>query len=205
MPLRNSFFCRNTVLRWVTLSLPRSIYAALFVASGLAIVACGSKKPVVHEPPHEEVDAGPVEVDAGPPPPQSLYDRLGKTEGLTKIVDTFSKNLATDNKFNKRLAAVKGPKLEKLKKDLVDQMCVESGGPENGADCKYEGRFMKEALGPKNKMKEDEWQAMLVDLRAALEEQGVKDTEQQDLAAALGKFRDDVVVAPKGAPGGPKH
>lgn len=204
MPLRISFFCRNTVLRWGTLS-PRSIYAAFFVASALAIVACGSKKPVVHEPPHEEVNAGPAEVDAGPPPPpQSLYDRLGKTEGLTKIVDTFSKNLATDNKFNKRLAAVKGPKLEKLKKDLVDQMCVESGGPENGADCKYEGRFMKEALGTKTKMKEDEWQAMLVDLRAALEEQGVKDTEQQDLAAALGKFRDDVVVAPKGAPGG-KH
>lgn len=183
----------------------RSLLAATLVASGLvALVACGPKKPVITEPPHEEVDAGPAEVDAGPPPPKSLYERLGKTEGLTKIVDTFAKNLATDNKFNKRLAAVKGPKLEKLKKDLVDQICVESGGPENGADCKYDGRFMKEALGPKARLKEEEWQAMLVDLRAALEENSITDTEQQDLAAALGKFRDDVVIPPKAAPGA-KH
>lgn len=178
----------------------RALYTALFLATGLTVIACGSKKPVVKEPPPPEPPAAPVEVDAGPPAPKPLFERLGKMEGLTKIVETFSKNLATDNKFNKKLATVKGPKLDKLKKDLVDQLCVESGGPENGADCKYEGRFMKEALGPKGKLKEEEWQAMLLDLRAALEENSVADTEQQDLAATLQKFRDDVVPPPKGAP-----
>ena len=166
-------------------------YASLFVAAGIFALACGSKPPP--QPPVVEtvVDAG-VEEEA-PPAPKSLYERLGKQEGIAQFVDTFLKNLAADTKFNKKLAGVKGPKLEKLKKDLVDQICVESGGPESGADCKYEGRFMREALGPKGKLKEEEWSAMLVDLRTALEEHKIGDTEQQDLASALGKFRDDAV------------
>ena len=180
----------------------RTVYAAVFVAAGLLIVACGAKKPPPKEPTHTEtiVDAGDPDADAEPPPPPPLYERLGKTEGITTFVDTFLKNLQADTKFNKRLAGVKGPKLEKLKKDLVDLICVESGGPEAGADCKYEGRFMKEALGAKTKLKEEEWTAMLLDLRTALEEHKIGDNEQQDLASALGKFRDDAVEAPKAKP-----
>lgn len=179
----------------------KAAYASLLVAAGLIAVACASKKPPPKEPPHTETlsDAGSDGEAAEPPAPKSLYERLGKQEGIAQFVNTFLKNLAADTKFNKRIAGVKGPKLEKLKKDLVDQICVESGGPEAGADCKYEGRFMKEALGPKNKLKEEEWTAMLLDLRTALEEHQIGDTEQQDLASALGKFRDDAVdvKAPK--------
>ncbi len=165
--------------------------AALLVAAGLIAFACA--KPPPKEPSVTETvaDAGPEEEE--PAKPKSLFERLGKQDGIAQFVDTFLKNLAADTKFNKRLASVKGPKLEKLKKDLVDQICVESGGPESGADCKYEGRFMREALGAKGKLKEEEWSAMLVDLRTALEEHKIGDTEQQDLAAALLKFRDDAV------------
>jgi truncated hemoglobin YjbI len=179
----------------------RTVYAACFVVVGLAVIAaCGAKKPPPKEPPHVEVivDAGPdVVEEAEAPKPKSLFERLGKQDGITKFVDTFIKNLQADTKFNKRLTAMKGPKLEKLKKDLVDLICVESGGPESGADCKYEGRIMKEALGPKAKLKEEEWTAMLQDLRTALEEHKIGDTEQQDLAAALVKFRDEAVEAKK--------
>ncbi|HVJ88299.1 MAG TPA: group 1 truncated hemoglobin [Labilithrix sp.] len=174
----------------------RTAYASLLVvAAGLIVVACG-KNPPPKEPPHTETvaDAG-ADVEPEPPKPKSLYERLGKEEGIGQFVDTFLKNLAADNKFNKRLATVKGPKLEKLKKDLVDQICVETGGPEDGAECTYEGRFMKEALGPKGKLKEEEWNAMLLDLRTALEEHKIGDSEQQDLAAALLKFHDDAVAS----------
>src|SRR5262249_31076611 len=135
----------------------RTLSAAIFIAVGLFAVACASTKPP-KEPPHTETvsDAG-ADVDVEAEAPKSLYERLGKQDGIAKFVDTFIKNLSADTKFNKRLAAVKGPKLEKLKKDIVDQICVESGGPEAGADCTYEGRFMKEALGAKNKLKEEEW------------------------------------------------
>jgi truncated hemoglobin YjbI len=179
----------------------RTAVVAVFAAAvGITVVACGAKKPPPKEPPHTETvaDAGPdVVAEAAAPKPQSLFERLGKHEGITQFVDTFMKNLAADTKFNKRLTTVKGAKLEKTKKDLVDLICVESGGPEAGADCKYEGRFMKEVLGPKAKLKEEEWTSMLLDLRTALEEHKIGDTEQQDLASALGKFRDDVVEAPK--------
>ena len=171
----------------------RTAFALFAAAFGLVVVACAGKKLPPKEPPHTETvaDAG-VDAEA-PAAPKSLYERLGKQEGIAKFVDTFVKNLAADNKWSKRVAALKGAKLDKLKKDLVDQICVESGGPEAGADCKYEGRFMKEAVGPKGKLKEEEWTAMLLDLRTALEEHQIGDNEQQDLAAALGKFRDDAV------------
>lgn len=174
-----------------------TVYAAILLSAGMAVIACAAKAPPPKEPAHIETvsDAG-ADVDSAPPPPKSLYERLGKTEGLTKIVDALTKNLQADNKFNKRLAAFKDPKkLDKVKKDLVDQLCVETGGPEAGADCKYEGRFMKDVLGPKTKIKEEEWNAILGDLKTALEENQVKDNEQLDLASALGKFREDVVIA----------
>ena len=185
----------------------RTLSAAILVAAGLVAAACASKKPPPKEPPHTETvaDAGSdAEVEAEAPKPQSLYERLGKQEGITQFVDTFIKNLQADTKFNKRLATVKGPKLEKLKKDLVDQICVESDGPEDGAECTYEGRFMREALGAKGKLKEEEWTAMLLDLRTALEEHKIGDNEQQDLASALGKFRDDTVDVKAPKPAGKK-
>jgi truncated hemoglobin YjbI len=174
-----------------------TVYAAILLSTGLTVFACASKPPPPPPAPKVEVveDAG-ADVDAAPPPPKSLYERLGKTEGLTKIVDALTKNLQADTKFNKRLAAVKGPKLEKVKKDLIDQLCVETGGPEAGADCKYEGRFMKDILGPKTKIKEEEWNAILGDLKSALEEAEVKTDDQLDLVSALGKFREDIVQPP---------
>lgn len=180
----------------------RTLSVAALVAVGLVAAACASKRPP-KEPPHTETvtDAGveEEEVEAEPPAPRSLYERLGKEEGIAQIVDTFIKNLQADTKVKKRFASLKGPKLDKLKKDLVDQLCVESGGPDEGAACAYEGRFMKEALGAKGKLKEEEWTAMLLDLRTALEEHQIGDEEQQDLASALAKFRDETVEAPKPA------
>lgn len=178
----------------------RTTYASLIVLLGFATGACASSKPRPQEPAHTEIgtDAGhEEEPEPEPEPPKSLYERLGAEEGIANVVDTFIKNLAADSKFNKRLASVKGAKLEKLKKDLVDQICVESGGPEAGAECSYEGRFMREALGAKGKLKEEEWAAMLIDLQTALEEHELGEEEQQDLASALDKFRDDAVAAKK--------
>lgn len=178
-----------------------SVYAAILVSAGLAVFACSSKPPPPKAPtPDPVADAG-QEAEAAPPPPKSLFERLGKQDGIAKIVDAFTKDLAADTKFNKRLAGIKGPKLDKLKKDLSDQLCVATGGPDAGADCKYDGRFMKEALGAKTKIKEEEWNAMMLDLRSALEENKVADTEMGDLASVVGGFRDDVVIAPPA----PKH
>jgi truncated hemoglobin YjbI len=144
------------------------------------------------EPPHTETvtDAGAPEA---PPPQKTLYERLGERQQIARIVDTFVKNLQVDTRVSKRLSSVKGAKLEKFKKDVVDLVCVESGGTEAGADCTYEGRFMKEVLGPKGRFKEEEWSALTLDFRTALEEHAIGEAEQQELASMFAKFHDDVV------------
>jgi truncated hemoglobin YjbI len=156
----------------------------------------GSSPP--KEPPHTETvtDAGAPET---PPQQKTLYERLGERQQIARIVDTFVKNLQVDTRVSRRLSSIKGAKLEKFKKDVVDLVCVESGGTEAGADCAYEGRFMKELLGPKGRFKEEEWTALMLDFRTALEEHAIGESEQHELTAAFAKFHDDVVdrKAPK--------
>src|SRR5690606_1420522 len=53
----------------------RTLHAALYVAAGLIVIACGSKTPPPKEPEHVETvsDAGAEETEAEPPQPKSLY------------------------------------------------------------------------------------------------------------------------------------
>lgn len=175
----------------------RIVSAALIVASFVvAVFACGGKRPPPKEPAVTETitDAGaPEEAEAAPPAPKSLYERLGGKEAIAKVVDTFMKNVAADTKINKRFAKLKGPKMDEFKQKLVDQICEASGG-----DCKYGGKPMKD-VHKGLKIKEDEWNAMLADLKAALEENSVGESEQADLMALLGPMRDDIVTV-KSAP-----
>lgn len=163
----------------------------LVVLGAAAFAACGGKTPPKEPPIAETVaDAGPVDAaPPEPPAPKSLYERLGGKEVIAKVVDTFVKNVAADNKINKRFAKLKGDKLEAFKKNLSEHICEVSGG-----DCKYAGKSMKDAHKGM-KIKEDEWNALLMDLKAALEENKVGDTEQNDLVALLAPMRDDIVEA----------
>lgn len=167
----------------------RFIFVAAILASfGSAIFACGpSKKPPPKEPAHTETiaDAG-VEEEAAPPP-KSLYERLGKKEAIAKVVDTLMKNVAADAKINKRFAKLKGKPLDDFKTKIVDQICEATGG-----ECKYAGKAMKDAHKGM-KIKEDEWNAFLADLKAALDENNVPGDDQADLMALLGPMHDDIV------------
>lgn len=175
----------------------RLLVSSLLLVSGVAaFAACAAKKP---PPPMEPTitetvtDAGADEdADAEPPPPQSLYDRLGGKEAIAKVVDTFVKNVSADNKVKKRFKKLKGDKLEKFKEALVNQLCQATGG-----DCTYEGKSMKE-VHKGLKIKEAEWNAVVMDLKAALEENEVGETEQSDLIAILAPMKDDIVAPPKG-------
>jgi hemoglobin len=167
----------------------RFIFVAAILASfGSAIFACGpSKKPPPKEPAHTETiaDAG-VEEEAAPPP-KSLYERLGKKEAIAKVVDTLMKNVAADAKINKRFAKLKGKPLDDFKAKIVDQICEATGG-----ECKYAGKPMKDAHKGM-KIKEDEWNAFLADLKAALDENNVSGDDQADLMSLLGPLKDDIV------------
>ena len=56
----------------------------------------------------------------------SLYDRLGKKEAITAVVDDFVNRVANDNRFNGKFANANIPRLKTL---LVEQICSASGGP----------------------------------------------------------------------------
>jgi hemoglobin len=170
----------------------RLLLASLLVASGLAAFVCacgGGRKPPPKEPSVTETvaDAGADAADAAPPEPKSLYERLGRREAIAQVVDTLVKNVQADVKINKRFAALKGPKLDAFKEKVVDQVCEATGG-----DCKYAGKSMKDAHKGM-KIKEDEWNAFLADLKAALDEHKVPEQEQGDLMALLGPLHDDIV------------
>jgi hemoglobin len=172
----------------------RFLFAAAIVAAfGTTLFACGpSKKPPPKEPAVTETIADAGSEEAAPPPPKSLYERLGKREAIAKVVDTLVKNVSADAKINKRFTNLKGKKLDDFKQKLTDQICEVSGG-----DCKYGGKPMKEAHKGM-KIKEDDWNAFLADLKAALDENNVASDDQADLMALLGPMHDDVVeVKPK--------
>lgn len=137
-------------------------------------------------------DAGPEDAaPPEPPAPKSLFDRLGGKEAIAKIVDAFIKNLASNDVTKKRFAKLPKDRAEKVRNNMIDQICKESGG-----DCEYTGKSMKDAHKGM-KITEAEWNATVSALKAALDENKVGENEQNDLVFTLGAMKEDIVAAPK--------
>ena len=171
----------------------RFIFVAAILASfGGAVFACGpSKKPPPKEPAHTETIADAGEEEEAAPPQKTLFERLGEKEGLAKVVDTLMKNVAADAKINKRFAKLKGKALDDFKAKVVDFICHDLEG-----GCEYGGKNMKDAHKGM-KIKEDEWNAFVADLKAALDEHKIDESDQADLMALLGPMHDDIVAGKK--------
>lgn len=115
---------------------------------------------------------------------KSLYDRLGQKPAITAVVEEFVKRVAADNVINARFA---NTDLAHLKAMLVDQICEASGGP-----CKYTGRDMKSAHTGM-KITEAEWNALVGDLKGALDQFKVPAAEQNDLIGAIAPMKPSIV------------
>ncbi len=126
---------------------------------------------------------------AKPPKAKSLYSRLGGKKAITAVVDEFVNNCATDTRINKFFAdTAKDPKrLEKFKKNLVEQICSASGGP-----CKYKGKDMKTAHKGMG-ITDADFGALVEDLVKALDKFNVGATEKNELLGALGPMKGDIV------------
>jgi hemoglobin len=120
---------------------------------------------------------------------KSLFTRLGGKKGITAVVDEFVSNCANDTRINRFFAdTAKDPqRLAKFKTNLVDQICQVSGGP-----CKYGGKKMKEAHKGMG-ITEADFNALVEDLVKALDKFHVGATEKNELLAALGKMKGDIV------------
>jgi hemoglobin len=116
----------------------------------------------------------------------SLYERLGGIEAITAVVDSFVARCAGDDRINRKFERTDIPRLKKM---LADQLCEATGGP-----CSYTGRDMRETHTGMG-VTAGEFDALVEDLVATLDEFNVPGAEQEELLGVLGPLRDDIVEA----------
>src|SRR5918999_4203981 len=113
-----------------------------------------------------------------------LYERLGGLEAIRAVVDSFVARCASDNRINAKFARSDVPRLKKM---LVDQVCEATGGP-----CTYTGRDMRETHDGMG-VTAGEFDALVEDLVATLDEFNVPKPDQDELLGLLGPMRGDIV------------
>ena len=127
------------------------------------------------------------QTQAGQETTKTLYDRLGGKAAITAVVDQFVTNVADDKRINARFSTTDIPR---LKKNLVDQVCMASGGP-----CTYSGRDMTTTHAGM-KITAADFNALVEDLVASLNKFKVSETEKKDLLGILGPMKKDIVEIP---------
>ena len=143
--------------------------AILGPMAALILTACASAPP-------DTASTGPT-----------LYQRLGGREAIKLVVDDFVANMAADPRVNGRFKGLDAARVAKLQTNLADQICDVTGGP-----CAYLGKDMKSAHTGMG-ITEAEWNATVENLVKSLNKYKVPEKEQQELLAALGGMKKDIV------------
>jgi hemoglobin len=148
-------------------------------------VACGTS---------ESGPANGSRAAGSPPPPRpaaktadTLYARLGGLPAIEAVVNDFVGRTTTDPRIKERFFNTDPVHLKKM---LAEQVCAATGGP-----CTYTGRDMKVTHGGME-IVEEEWNALVEDLVAALDRFEVPAREKGELLGALGGMKDQVVARP---------
>ena len=114
----------------------------------------------------------------------TLFERLGGLDAITAVVESFVGRCAGDQRINAKFVRTDIPRLKKM---LVDQVCEASGGP-----CTYTGRSMRDTHDGMG-VTAGEFDALVEDLVATLDEFNVPDAEKQELLGVLGPMRGEIV------------
>ena len=129
--------------------------------------------------------------DTNPATPSTptLYERLGKVEAITAVVDKFLSNVAADTVINARFAGTVADanRLNALRMNLINQIGQGTGGPQV-----YTGKSMLAAHQGMN-ITQGEFNALAGDIVSALDHFSVPQKEKDDLLAILGPMQSDIV------------
>jgi hemoglobin len=121
------------------------------------------------------------------PAKPSLYRRLGGREGIAMVVDQFVANVVADDRINARFKTLQPAQVFKFRSNLADQICDATGGP-----CSYLGGDMK-SVHKGMAITDAEWNATVENLVKALDKFNVGAAEKNELLAALGPMKPQIV------------
>ncbi|PYD05985.1 group 1 truncated hemoglobin [Pseudomonas syringae pv. maculicola] len=119
-----------------------------------------------------------------PPRDDSLYHDLGQRAGIQRIVEGMLLNIAKDERIVEHFKKVN---IVRLRDKLVEQLCVEAGGP-----CRYTGDSMAESHKGQNLTPSD-FNALVENLIAAMDTENVPVPVQNRLIARLAPMRGEVL------------
>ena len=124
---------------------------------------------------------------AQPAPPSaddSLYQNLGEQAGIGRIVEGMLLNIADDERIVEHFVDAD---IDRLYEKLVEQICMESGGP-----CEYTGDSMEDSHAGMD-ITEGDFNALVENLIAAMDAEGVPVTAQNRLLQRLAPMRGAII------------
>jgi hemoglobin len=116
---------------------------------------------------------------------RTLCERLGGTPAISAVVDSFAQKVLSDGRVNKKFAKSDANRLVTNLKGFVGQAAHCPG-------VKYKGKNMKNAHRNMG-VTDGEFNAVVDDLVKTLDEFKVPEKEKNELLAALGPTKKDIV------------
>ncbi|MFY2765175.1 group I truncated hemoglobin [Arenimonas sp. MALMAid1274] len=117
-------------------------------------------------------------------PRQTLYQQFGERAGIEALVEELLVRVLEDPRINEGFAEVD---LVNLNDRLVEQICVEVGGP-----CTYTGKTMAESHATLA-VTEADFNALVEDLVDAMDARGIPRRAQNRLLVRLAPMHRDIV------------
>lgn len=114
----------------------------------------------------------------------SLYERLGREQGIARIVDDLVDNHLKNPTIATRFT---GADIAKLKENAAAFVVTGTGGPET-----YQGKSMRDAHAHMN-ISDAEFMAVVDDVMSALDGNGVGQREKEEVLFILYSLRPEVV------------
>ena len=115
----------------------------------------------------------------------SLYERLGRREGITRITSDLMKNHLANPLVKTRY--LNSEDLARVERRAVEFFCAGTGGPET-----YSGKDMLTTHRGMN-ISEQEFMSVIDDAMDALEKNGIEEATRNEVLAVLWSMRREVL------------
>ena len=118
-------------------------------------------------------------------PATTLYDRLGRRDGITRVTRELIKNHLANPLVSVRYSQIKD--MDRVERNVIDFFCAGSGGPET-----YAGKDMLSTHRGMN-VSEQEFVSVVDDAMAALQTCGVDGPVRNEVLAILWSLKGEVI------------